>query len=77
MTPIQKAALDFVGDVRTDRATGRIQQHDLRDISEPMRQALIDLAMMEPALVDVDGGRVFLTVAGHAARSVALTGEHR
>jgi sarcosine oxidase gamma subunit len=33
--------------------------------------------MMEPALVDVDGGRVFLTVAGHAARSVALTGEHR
>jgi hypothetical protein len=77
MTPIQKAALDFVGDVRTDRATGRIQRRDLREISEPMRQALIDLAMLEPPLIDVDGDRVFLTGAGQRARSLAVTGDWR
>ena len=39
---------------------------DLRRISEPMRQRLIDLAMEEPPLVDVDADRVFLTEAGRA-----------
>jgi hypothetical protein len=42
---------------------------DLRKISEPMRQRLIDLAMEEPPLVDVDADRVFLTQAGHLAAS--------
>jgi hypothetical protein len=40
---------------------------DLRKISEPMRQRLIDLAMMEPPLVDVDADRVSLTQAGQDA----------
>lgn len=40
---------------------------DLRKISEPMRQRLIDLAMEDPQLVDVDADRVYLTDAGHAA----------
>jgi hypothetical protein len=42
---------------------------DLRTISEPLRQRLIDLAMQEPPLVDVDADRVFLTAAGVAALS--------
>lgn len=37
---------------------------DLRHVSEPMRQRLIDLAMLEPPLVDVDADRVSLTDAG-------------
>lgn len=40
---------------------------DLRKISEPMRQRLIDLGMMEPPLVDVIGDRVSLTAAGRNA----------
>lgn len=44
---------------------------DLRNISEPMRQRLIDLGMEEPPLVDVDADRVSLTPAGYlAARSL-------
>jgi len=38
--------------------------YDLRHVSEPMRQRLIDLAMLEPPLVDVDADRVSLTEAG-------------
>ena len=37
---------------------------DLRYVSEAMRQRLIDLAMLEPPLVDVDADRVSLTDAG-------------
>lgn len=40
---------------------------DLRHVSEPMRQRLIDLAMCEPPLVDVDADRVYLTNAGRVA----------
>lgn len=39
---------------------------DLRKVSEAMRQRLIDLAMREPPLVDVEADRVFLTDAGRA-----------
>ena len=39
---------------------------DLRKVSEPMRQRLIDLAMQEPPLVDVDADRVSITDAGRA-----------
>lgn len=51
------------------RHLAAVGQVDLRKISEPLRQRLIDLAMMKPALVDVDADRVFLTEAGkrHAA----------
>lgn len=40
---------------------------DLRRISEPTRQKVIDLGMMEPPLVDVDADRVFITRAGRLA----------
>lgn len=40
---------------------------DLRRISEPMRQRLIDLAMEEPPLVEVDADRVSLSEAGRSA----------
>jgi len=40
---------------------------DLRKISEPTRQRLIDMAMTEPPLVDVDADRVFLTDDGRSA----------
>lgn len=33
-------------------------------MSEPFRQRAIDLGMMEPPLVDVDGDWAFVTVAG-------------
>jgi hypothetical protein len=66
MTPILRAALAFVDVRRVDPASGRAKAVDLREISEPMRQRIIDLGMMEPALVDVEGDRVFLTPAGFA-----------
>lgn len=37
---------------------------DIRAISEPYRQRMIDLGMMEPPLVQVDADRVSLTDAG-------------
>lgn len=40
---------------------------DLRDVSEPLRQRMIDLAMMEPPLLDVDADRVYVTEAGRKA----------
>lgn len=40
---------------------------DLRKIRESTRQRAIDLAMMEPPLVDVDSDRLFITPAGRAA----------
>lgn len=54
---MHRAVLRHVADVGTV---------DLRKISEPFRQRLIDLAMMEPPLVDVDADRVTLTDAGRA-----------
>jgi hypothetical protein len=39
---------------------------DVRKISEPHRQRFIDLAMMEPPLVDIDAGRIYATAAGIA-----------
>lgn len=65
MTPIQLAAFQFVADRRVDRTTGRHKEVSLDEISEPMRQRIIDLAMMEPPLVDLDGPRVFLTGCGY------------
>lgn len=72
MTPIQLAAFMFVAERRLDPATGRHRDVDLRDISEPMRQRIIDLGMMEPPLVDVDGDCVFLTGHGYVLRSELL-----
>ncbi len=56
MTPIQIATLEFVAEHQTV---------DLREISEPMRQRIIDLGMMEPALICVDGPRAFLSGHGY------------
>lgn len=39
---------------------------DIRKISEPYRQRMIDLGMMEPPLVTIDADRVSLTMAGQA-----------
>ena len=66
LKPIHWAALQFVGDRRIDRASGRAVAVDLRAIGEPMRQVVIDLAMMEPPLVDVEGDSLFLTPDGFA-----------
>lgn len=63
MTPIQIATFKFVAERRI--VNGRHQSVDLREISEPMRQRIIDLAMMEPPLVYVDGPRIFLTGHGY------------
>lgn len=49
------------------RHLGDVKQIDLRRVSEVMRQRLIDLAMQEPPLVDIDADRVFLTEAGKSA----------
>lgn len=66
MTPIHLAALRFIAERHIDRASGRIQTVDLRDISPAMRERLIDLAMQEPPLIDVDADQVFVTDAGKA-----------
>lgn len=63
MTPIQLATFKFVAERRI--VDGRHQTVDLREISEPMRQRIIDLAMMEPPLIAVDGPRVFLSGHGY------------
>lgn len=63
MTPIQIATFKFVAERRI--VDGRHQTVDLREISEAMRQRIIDLAMMGPPLVCVDGPRVFLTGHGY------------
>lgn len=48
------------------RHLARVGNLDLRRVSEPTRQRLIELAMEEPPLVDVDADRVFLTAAGRS-----------
>ena len=73
MTPIQLAALRFVAERRVDRASGRVQSVDLREIGEAMRQRIIDLGMMDRPLVDIDGPRVILTLRGEEAlREIAI-----
>jgi hypothetical protein len=44
---------------------------DLRKISEQYRRLLIDFAMMETPLVDVDADQVFVTDAGRAMLDAA------
>lgn len=40
---------------------------DIRSLCEPYRQKAIDLGMMEPPLVDINGDWLFATPAGRAA----------
>lgn len=40
---------------------------DIRTMSEPFRQRVIDLGMMEPPLLDTDADHVFVTEAGKDA----------
>lgn len=49
------------------RHLAKVGTLDLRKISEPLRQRLIDLAMREPPLVYVDADQVSLTLDGHKA----------
>jgi len=69
----------------TDNPTGRVklseaqravlqniadrQWVDIRRISEPYRQAAIDLAMHEPALIDIDADQMYCTPLGRQALS--------
>jgi hypothetical protein len=75
MTPIPRAAFDFVAMRRFDRSSGRFKTVDLREISEPMRQRIIDLGMMEPPLVSVDGTWVYLTGEGFLLSQSLSNGE--
>lgn len=63
LTPMQLAAFKFVAERRI--VNGRHQTVLIDEISEPMRQRIIDLAMMEPPLVGVDGPRVVLSGYGY------------
>lgn len=58
----QKAALQYVA-ASEGRAGGGCR---LSRIAEPTRQRLIDLAMMEPPLIDTDGDFVRLLPTGRA-----------
>lgn len=46
---------------------------DIRKISEPHRQRLIDLGMMEPPLVDIDADQIYITEAGRNALAINET----
>ena len=53
------------------RHLAKVGSLDLRTISEPTRQRLIDLGMQEPPLVEVDADRVTLTEAGKSTLCVS------
>lgn len=57
MTQMQEMALGMA-------AANRV---DIRKIAEPTRQRFIDLAMMEPPMVDMDGPWIFITEVGRVA----------
>lgn len=63
LTPIQLVTFKFIAERRI--VNGRHQTVLIDEISEPMRQRIIDLAMMEPPLVGVDGPRVVLSGYGY------------
>lgn len=48
-------------------AIHRKRSIDLRQRSEAYRQRVIDMAMMEPPLLDIHGDWIFLTDAGRQA----------
>lgn len=68
MTPIQIIALSFVAERngKRDPATGRRLGLRLGSVSEPMRARIVDLAMMEPPMLDVDGDELYVTIHGSA-----------
>lgn len=45
----------------------RDETRDIRHVSEAFRQCVIDLGVMEPPLVDIDGDVLRITPAGRAA----------
>lgn len=57
LTQIEWIVLDLV----------RKRGADLRQIGEPMRQAIITLGVAEPPLVDVRADEVYITDAGRSA----------
>ena len=44
---------------------------DIREMSEPWRQTVISLGMIEPPLIDVEADQVILTIRGEDALKVA------
>lgn len=66
MTEIQAIILQSVIDAG---------QNDIRKLTERQRQKFIDLAMMEPPLVDIDGDWIFATEDGRKALVANNSGE--
>ena len=67
LTDAHIIVLRHIAEPRVDMFSGRVNQLDIRKLSEPYRQRAIDLGMMEPPLVDIDGDFLFVTAAGRAA----------
>lgn len=67
LSEAQMMVLAHIAEPRVDMLTGRMNQLDIRRLSEPYRQRAIDLAMHEPPLVDIDGDFLFVTDAGRLA----------
>ena len=67
LTEAQRIVLAHIAEPRVDMFSGRINQLDIRRLSEPYRQAAIHLGMIEPPLVDIDGDFLFVTDAGRRA----------
>lgn len=74
MTEAQIIVLRHIAEPRVDMLTGRINQIDIRRISEPYRQRAIDLGMMDPPLVEIDGDFLRITDAGRAALAATKGG---
>lgn len=66
LSEMQWAVLEHVGNVCGLRADGRYGAIDLNTLDGRRRDAIIDLAMHDPPLVDVDGPRALITEHGKA-----------
>lgn len=65
LTAMQRVVLQHVAETEA----GALRKHkiDIRSVSENYRQRAIDLGMMEPPLIDIDGDYLFITEAGRRA----------
>ena len=61
ITPMKATHVMVLKDIAERRGV------DIRKVSEPYRQRIIDLGMMEPPLVQIDADRVSLTADGRSA----------
>lgn len=63
----QKMVLRHIADAPQGKTMGRPRRVDIRNVSEAYRQRVIDLGMMQPPLVDIDGDWLSVTDAGRSA----------